>query len=139
MRVTDEGLRIVNRLGVDVTHLAVEDHDGKAYWCENLANGAGRVAPAVDRDDLASNIRKLFTANLPESPGGDEVGYNSYYGSISLSQSLMEGRLEAINSPIVRSWGPGKYIAFTTQAIELDLGLDDITEEASFHVIEGSW
>jgi hypothetical protein len=51
----------------------------------------------------------------------------------------MEARLEAINSPMVVGWGPRKYIAFTKQAIELDLGLDDIAEESSFHVIEGCW
>jgi hypothetical protein len=138
LRVTDKGLQVVNRLGVDVTHLAVEDHDGRFYWCENLADGKGQVVPATDQNVLAKGVRQLFTANLPESPGGDEIRYGGNYG-LSLSQSIMEGRLEAINSPVIQSWGPGKYIAFTDRAIELDLGLDDLVEEASFHVIEGTW
>jgi hypothetical protein len=137
LRATDKGLRIVNRLGVDVLHLAVEDHDGRYYWCENLADGKGQVVPATKQDILSKGIRQLFLANLPESPDGGD-GHSGIYGH-ALSQSIMEARLEAINSPIVQSWGRGKYIAFTDKAIELDLGLDDVVEEASFHVIEGTW
>jgi hypothetical protein len=51
----------------------------------------------------------------------------------------MEGRLSAINSPQVVGWGPGRYIAFTTTAIELTPGVVDADEQKSFHVIEGSW
>jgi hypothetical protein len=138
LRVTDGGLRVVNRLGVDVTHLAVEDHDGKFYWCENLPDGQGQVVPPVERTKLSIGIRQLFTANIPESPAGDEIGYGQVYG-FELSQNIMEGRLEAINEPTLQSWGRGKYIAFTKSAVELDLGLRGIEEEASFHVIEGSW
>jgi hypothetical protein len=138
LRVTDEGLRIVNRLGVDVTHVAVEDHDGRFYWCEDLAVDKGRVVPATKRGKLLSGIRQVFTDNIPESPGGDEVRYGGMYG-YELSESLMEGRLSAINDSAIVSWGRGKYIAFTRHAIELDLGLDNVAEESSFHVIEGSW
>jgi hypothetical protein len=138
LRVTGDGLRIVNRLGVDITHLAVEDHDGRFYWCEDLADGQGRVVPAADRNKLASGIRQLFTDNIPESPGGDEIRYGGMYG-YELSENLMEGRLAAINDPAITSWGRGKYFAFTRHAVELDLGLDEIAEESSFHVVEGSW
>jgi hypothetical protein len=138
LRVTGKGLRIVNRLGVNVTHVGVEDHDGRFYWSENLADGDGRVIPATELGKLTGGIRQLFSANLPEAPGGDEIGYGGAYG-YQWSQSIMEGRLEAINDPAIQSWGRGKYIAFTNHAIELDLCLDDLIEEASFHVIEGSW
>jgi hypothetical protein len=140
LRTTGEGLRVMNRLGVDVTHLAVEDGGGKFYWCTDLAKGKGKVVPARDQTEIASEIRRLFTANLPEFPSGaaDNNNRNMYYG-FQLAQSLMEARLEAINSPMVASWGRRKYIAFTKQAIELDLGLDDVAEESSFHVVEGSW
>ncbi|HEX6962614.1 MAG TPA: hypothetical protein VF175_12150, partial [Lacipirellula sp.] len=137
LRVIDDGLRIDNRLGVDVTHVAVEDHNGRFYWCENLASGRRKMVAATDLDELLSGIRRLFTDHLPENPAGDD-GYDISYG-YQLSESLMEGRLSAINDPAIRSWGRGKYIAFTRHAVELDLGLDDVKEEASFHVIEGTW
>jgi hypothetical protein len=140
LRVTNDGLRIVNRLGVDITHVGVEDHDGRFYWCESLADGAGKVVPATKLETLTRGIRLLFSENLPEAPGGDEIRYGYRYGyGAELSQSIMEGRLEAINDPAIQSWGRGKYIAFTKQAVELDLCLDDVKEEAGFHVIEGSW
>jgi hypothetical protein len=138
LRATADGLRIVNRLGVDVTHVGVEDHDGRFYWCENLADGEGRLIPATELATLTRGIRQLFSANLPEPPGGDEIGYSGAYG-YQWSQGLMEGRLEAINDPAIQSWGKGKYIAFTKRALELDLCLDELAEESSFHVIEGSW
>ncbi|MBA3484429.1 MAG: hypothetical protein H0T51_21720 [Pirellulales bacterium] len=138
LRATEKGLQVVNRLGADVTHLAVEDHEGRFYWCENLADGKGQLVPVTEQGTLTKGIRELFSANLPESPDGGDSSYGSVYGN-ALSQGIMEARLEAINSPMVQSWGPGKYIAFTKRAVEIDLGLDDIVEEASFHVIEGTW
>jgi hypothetical protein len=138
LRATAEGLRVANRLGVDVTHLAVQDHDGKFYWCENLAAGQGQVVPAVEQETIAPKMRRLFTDNLPEFPSGiDPSSRGTYYG-FQLSQNLMEARLEAINSPQIDGWGNGRYIAFTTQPIELELGVS-ATEEASFHVVEGTW
>jgi hypothetical protein len=137
LRATEKGLHVVNHLGVDITHLAVEDYDGRFYWSENLADSKGQMVPSTKQDTLTKGIRQLFTANLPESPDGGD-GHSGIYGH-ALSQSIMEARLEAINSPIVQSWGRGKYIAFTKRAVELDLGLDDVVEEASFHVIEGTW
>jgi hypothetical protein len=141
LRTTDKGLRIVNRLGVDVVDVAVQDHGGKFYLCQNLSADEGRVVPATDQTALASQIRRQFTAHLPEFPGGEDASYVRYYGygGFALSQSAMEGRLEAINSALITGWGNGTYIAFTKEAVELDFGLDDVTEEASFHVIEGKW
>jgi len=139
LRVTDDGLRIVNRLGVDVVDVAVQDHAGKFYLCQNLPAGEGRIVPASDQTALAAQIRRQFTAHLPEFPSGEDSDYRSSYYGFALSQSVMEGRLEAINSAVITGWGNGTYIAFTKQAVELDLGLDDVTEEASFHVIEGRW
>ncbi len=139
LRAGDAGLRIVNRLGVRVLRAALQDHEGKQYWCEDLPDGEGRVVPAVERLLIATNMRKTFSENFPEFPGGaGGLTYASYYG-YGLSHNLMEARLEAINSPMVDSWGDGTYLAITDHGVELDLGLDDVSEENSFHVIEGSW
>jgi hypothetical protein len=139
LRTTDAGIRAMNRLGTDVTHLAVEDHQGRVYWLENLAAGEGQVVAATEWDRVGSAIRRLFTDNLPEAPVGADGGYTGAVYEFLFSQSLMEGRLAAINSALVRSYGRGKYIAFTKEPVELDLGIDDADREASFHVIEGTW
>lgn len=139
LRVGDKGLRIFNRLGVRVLQVAVQDHDGKQYWCEDLPDGDGRVVPEVEHTVIATAMRRTFSANFPEfPPGGEESWYGSYYGN-KLSQNLMETRIEALNSPMVQGWGDGSYVAITDRGAEVDLGLENVREEQSFHVIEGSW
>lgn len=139
LRSTAQGMRVTNKLGTEVVGVAIHDHDGKFYWCEALPVDQGVVVPAVEQTDVASKIRRLFTENLPELPAGDDGRQNNGYYSFAVSDSVMEGRLGAINSPQVTGWGPGRYIAFTKNAIELTPGLADIVEQNSFHVVEGSW
>jgi hypothetical protein len=134
------GLSIVNRLGVAVTHLVVQDHDGKTYWCEGLEPDAGRIVPAVESRDVSIKLRRLFLDHYPEFPAGampTQYNYNEY-GAV-LAKNLMEAQLDAMNSPVVRGWVDGGYIAVTDHGVDLDLGVDDAVEEASFHVIRGTW
>lgn len=140
LRSTAEGMRVTNQLGAEIVGAAIHDHDGKFYWCEALPIDQGVVIKAVEQSEVASKVRRLFTENLPELPAGDDgrQSYNGYY-SFAVSDSLMEARLGAINSPQVTGWGPGRYIAFTKTAIELTPGVEGIDEDNSFHVIEGSW
>jgi hypothetical protein len=140
-RQTGQGLRIANRLGIELAGAAIQDHEGKFYWCAALPADKAAVLVSVDQSKAASEVRRLFTEHLPELPSGDDGrrrrsgGYYNY----SLSESLLEGRLGAINAPQLEGWGKGRYIAFTTSAIELDPGVAGIEEQNSFHVIEGSW
>jgi hypothetical protein len=144
MRAADAGLTVVNRLGVAVTHLAVQDHAGRIYWGESLAPGERQVLPAVERNIATGAIRRLFTENLPEFPG-DYVAQSSgmYYSQsmyeLGLSHNLMEAELAAVNSALVDSWPDGSYIAFTATGVEVAIGVEGAAEEASFHVIRGSW
>lgn len=138
LRVAEQGLRVINRLGVDVTHLAVEDHQGRVYWCENLAVDQGAVIPVTDRDKVKGEIRRLFIDNVPEAPVGADNGYSGQVYDFVASQSILEGRLGAINGEVT-SWGRGKYIAFTAEPVELSLGVDSADQQASFHVVEGTW
>jgi hypothetical protein len=139
LRSTSAGMRITNELEVPVVGVAIQDHDGKFYWCEALAPDEVRVLEALKQTEVASRVRRLFTENLPELPAGDDGRQPGSYMSYAISDSIMEARLAAINSPQVAGWGPGRYIAFTERAIELDPGLEGVSEEQSFHVVEGSW
>jgi hypothetical protein len=140
LRSTAEGMRVTNQFDAEIVGAAIHDHDGKFYWCEALPIDQGVVIKAVEQSEVASKVRRLFTENLPELPAGDDgrQSYNGYY-SLAVSDSVMEARLGAINSPQVTGWGPGRYIAFTKTAIELTPGVEGIDEDNSFHVIEGSW
>jgi hypothetical protein len=139
LRAGEKGLRVINKLGVDVRQAVVRDHEGREYYFENLADGSGVIVPTARRQDFAAKMRKAFSDNFPEFPSGAESpNAMSGFGG-GLSKNVMEARLEAINSPIVQHWGDGSYIAVTRAGVELDLGIDGVREEASFHVIEGRW
>jgi hypothetical protein len=142
LRATDEGLRVVNRLGATVTHLVVQDHDGKLYWGENLQPDQGVVVQTADPLKISGRLRQLFSDNLPEFPPGASSTYYYGYGMSSghlLSTNLMESQLSAINSPVIEKWIDGSYLAVTDRGVEVDLGLENVVEEASFHVIQGRW
>ncbi len=140
LRATDDGLRVVNHLGVTVTHLVVQAHDGRAYWCEDLAPDAGRVLPVADAGEITGKLRRLFLDHFPEyPPGAESLNFGGGYYGPALSNNLMEAQLEAINAPVVNAWENGGYIAVTDRGVELDVGLDDADEESSFHVIRGKW
>lgn len=140
LRPTAKGLRVVNRLGVDVAQLAVQDHSGKFYWCENLAAGEGGVFPVVTQRTVSSNVRRLFLEHALDYPAGaEQPDYTGNIYGFQITRNLMEGHLEAIGSPLATGWGAGSYVAFTNRGVELDLGVDSAAEEASFHVIQGEW
>ncbi len=139
LRSTAAGMRVANEFEVPVVGVAIQDHDGKFYWCDALAPKEIRVLQPLEQTEVASKVRRLFTENLPELPAGDDGRQPGGYMGYAISDSVMEARLAAINSPQVAGWGPGRYIAFTERAIELDPGLEGISEERSFHVVEGSW
>ncbi|BBO33113.1 hypothetical protein PLANPX_2725 [Lacipirellula parvula] len=139
LRPTSAGMRATNKLEVPIMGIAIHDYDGKFYWCEPLAPDEVRVVQPLEQTEVASRVRRLFTENLPELPAGDDGRQPGSYMGYAISDSIMEARLAAINSPQVAGWGPGRYIAFTERAIELDPGLEEVSEERSFHVVEGSW
>jgi hypothetical protein len=140
LRKTNQGLRIRNRLNADVTHLVVQDHDGVLYWCEGLNAGEGVIVPPAQERDISTKLRRLFADNYPEfPPGAEPTSYGGMAYSELLSKNLMETQLEAINSPVVRRWLDGSYIAVTDRGIDVDLGIDGVDEQGSFHVVRGTW
>jgi hypothetical protein len=135
-----DGVQVDNRLDVNVTHLVVQDRSGKLYWLEDLPAGERKIAAESDALDVSGKIRKLFADSYPEYPPGAEPSvYSGGYSASTMSQGLLEANLEAINSPMVERWIDGSYIAVTERGVELDLGLADVREESSFHVVRGLW
>ena len=132
-----DAVEVTNRLGVGIVVLAIEDHQGKFYWAEDVADGATVRAQATAYIDVAGQLRELFTDNEPSFPIGGEI--DSRMTSARLDQNLMEGQLGATVSPVSRSLGPGRYVAVTDRGIDLDLGVEGAAEKASFHVVQGSF
>jgi hypothetical protein len=140
LRKTAQGLQVRNRLNANVTHLMVQDHDGVVYWCEGLKAGEGLIVQPADERDVSTKMRRLFADNYPEFPAGaDPTTYGGMAYSELLSKNLMETQIEAINSPVVRGWIDGCYIAVTDRGIDVDLGMEGADEDGSFHVVRGTW
>jgi hypothetical protein len=140
IKAVADGVQVDNRLDVNVTHLVVQDQNGALYWLEDLPAGERKIAAKADALEVSGKIRQLFADNYPEFPPGAEPSpYSGGYAGSTMSYGLLEANLEAINSPLVERWIDGSYIAVTEQGVELDLGLENIREEASFHVVRGLW
>ncbi len=137
--LSDAGLRATNRLGVDVLTLAVQDDQGKFYLSEKIAAGESILLPASDKSTVMKAMRALLSDHEPQFPAGAEVAYRQRYRTETLSQNLMEIEIAALTSPMVQEWGSRTYVAVTAAGVELDLGLDYVTEQNSCHVIRGSW
>jgi hypothetical protein len=139
VRPVKGGMQVDNRLGAELSHLVVQDRKGKLFWLEALPAGARGLAKPADPLKLSGRIRQLFSDNYPEFPPGAEISSYGSYAGIVLSRGMLESQIEAINSPVVQRWTNGSYIAITDRAIELEFGVDDVSEEASFHVLRGLW
>ncbi|MAT69770.1 MAG: hypothetical protein CMJ58_09620 [Planctomycetaceae bacterium] len=146
IREGDNGIQVENLLGADVVALAVQDERGRFYWTEELASEATQRLAPTDWADLATGLRGLFADNELSYPVGAEPssrrrGRSSGMGDGALSNNLLESQLRSIISPTTRELGDRNYVAVTRRSIELELGLpqEQISEEASFHVVRGSW
>ena len=130
-----------NRLGVNVLSLVVEDADGKFYVGENLRNSESLTLTATTQVKAMLLLRNQLSDNAPEFPPGT-METLSMVGGIELlpfTRNLMETQLAAITSAVSKGWGPNTYFAITDRGIETSLGMDEITENSSFHLVRGTW
>ncbi len=137
----EERLTAKNNLGVDVLTLVVEDHAGNVFVSEKIANGKSvELSPSTQIKAMLV-LRPLLANNAPQFPVGTYETLPMYggVGLMPFSQNLMETQLSAITSAVSKGWGPGSYIAITDRGMEISLGLDEITENSSFHVVRGVW
>ena len=94
---------------------------------------------ASEPSEISGRLRDLFASHLPEFPPGSEISSSALYYGYGLSRNLMEAQFDAINSPLLERWNNGSYLAATDRGVEVDLGLENVTEEGSFHFLRGTW
>jgi hypothetical protein len=139
--VREKSIAATNRLGADIQTLVVEGRDGKIYMGERLADGASLELLPVDQVKAMSALRTLLSANEPQFPAGtyESLSLGGGIDLLPFSRNLMETQIAAITSAVSKGWGAGSYIAITDKAVDLSLGLDDIAENSSLHVVRGIW
>ncbi|TWU22823.1 hypothetical protein [Bythopirellula polymerisocia] len=140
-QAVEDGLQAKNQLGVNIHTLVVVDAEGRFYLAEDLPNNESLLLPPSTQVQAITKLRKLFSDQLPQFPAGTVESLTASEDILSypLPQNLMETQLAAISSAVSPGWSPRSYVAITDRGMDLSLGLEDISEVGSFHVIRGDW
>ena len=146
-------LTIENRLGTPIQQLLLCDKDGSYYWLENLAAGAQTSLEKIDSPkDVRLKMAQAFQKTEPVAPaeldpnnanygfGGRRYYYNyGRYDSPLHSSALLEKTLHHWMSPTAPPLPRGSYVAVVEQSPEVAHGVSSVAEEASYHLIMGTW
>lgn len=137
----EEGLQATNHLGVDILLMAVSDLEGAVHLVENLPAGESKLLMKSSQVQAMTSLRKMFSDNAPQFPPGTVESLSSGENILAFpfSLNLMEAQLSAISSAATPSWGTRTFIAVTDRGVDLSLGMEDLPESASFHVVRGEW
>lgn len=146
-------LKVENRLGTRIEQLLVRGAGDQYYWAGPLEPGARGIAQAIKRDDglgrLATAVGKhypLRPAMLGASPASGQRRVTTW-SQPNLAREVgshWNSRLEvSLRSLDVNAGGsgpePGQFVAVVAASPEVELGLPSAREEASFHMIQGTW
>jgi hypothetical protein len=145
----------INNLDAAIDTLIVKDDAGRVLQAKDLAIGQSRRLESVDPETAQQELQAALGANRPAFPPGYQsryyggLGFNGrYYGSWSnvdrnlpnptFASGILERSLQALGGD-VRTWPPRSYVAIARTSPGVSLGHDRAREEASFHVVYGTW
>lgn len=149
---------VTNRLGVTIQGLLLCDTAGRPLGCGRLPDGMSVQTYHIDAAAFPKQWSGLFSANRPAYPLGfdpDDIdNASAVFGNVnrynydrtdhglaapSTVSGVMERELRSIANIRLSELRPGSYIAIVETAPHMSLGLASVEEEASFHVVRGSW
>ncbi len=150
--------QVTNNLGVHIHKLIVCDDVGELYSAAGVpvANNGPLKALSTDEDKTEARLEflKVFDQHAPAIPlGMDPYGAQrtwrwfgmgrAYYGGlqqVGLAKTGLEARLDELRSIIAAGeLRPRSYVAIVDRPTEVSVGMDDVTESQSTHVIHGTW
>lgn len=149
-------LPLVNHLDTHIDQLLIRTKDGKYYWASNVEAGAAAKAEPVDPLVASPRLQRTFMDHQPTPlPGMNPQSLSSsrfangiWWSRLgnqsppSQNTSLLEialQRPQASASTDDPRFRPGSYLAVVKRSPEVELGTPVAEEEASFHVILGTW
>ncbi len=149
-----DGLRADNYLDTAIDHLLVSDDEGRLYWGEAIPQAGATTLSPLDLEAARRKFRDLFQSHWPVSPGeldpaaaASMAWEQEFWETVDFSgdydyQGFESSRLEYA----LRHWmalkpppPPRSYLAIVQQSPEVRLGLEDVVQTASFHVVRGQW
>ncbi|MCA9122865.1 MAG: hypothetical protein KDB11_21915 [Planctomycetales bacterium] len=146
-----------NRLGVEVEELLVCATDGLPVACSKLPIGGTSHLRTVETKEFTDRWSKLFAAARPQFPIGFDPNQvenaSAIFGNSSgywqqidrglpaptTATSILERGLRDIGNVKISEMTPRTYIAIVQQAPNASLGVRVVSEEASFHVVTGTY
>lgn len=150
-----------NQLGADSTLLIAVDSAGEFWLTKSLADGERKALTSVAKSDATNALRTLLSNNEPQVPIGLEESDNSFiqeqrrqmqrqmrrqYNIDYADTTLGGNRMNELLDRLIGSDGtpplalpPRSYVAVTGKAVTMQLGIDNVEESGSLHVILGRW
>jgi hypothetical protein len=162
LEVLDAGdkVRVKNELGTNIKWLVIVTESGKMFSAANVATGANAPLTSITRDDAIRALSKQVVDNQPRAPEalaatdselaamqtrsryGMYGRWGSQYSSGRLSDNLAAvaiSELAGLSDQPALALAPRSYVAITETGPEVETGIPYAKEEASFHVLEGTW
>jgi hypothetical protein len=161
LRPADGSLAATNELGTRIKFVSVVDDAERVFCGKAITSGATVELAPCSRLDALRQLRALVTANEPATPAalaGDESSFainqrrqqrrvfrrqfGLDYGTERLSSNLQSdaiGALVGSGGEPVLALPPRSYVAVTETGPEVVIGVPDTDEQASFHLVVGSW
>ena len=162
LEVLDSGetVRVKNELGAVIKSLYVVNDAGKMFTAENIAAAATAPLTPINRDDAIRLLTKQIADNAPRAPEALDASesdlaalqprsrfnssgrWGSQYNTGQLSANLAAeaiADLAGLGDHPALALPPRSYVAITETGPEVETGIPNAVEEASFHLIEGTW
>ena len=152
----DAAVWVTNRLDATVDRLVVKDERGRILGTTQLDPGQRRRLDAIDPASARRELRQALGSNAPAYPSGYNSnfsgalgwngGYSRFWSNVdnelptpTLATGILERSLQATLNADVQTWQPRTYVALTRTSPGVSIGYGRAREEASFHVVLGTW
>jgi hypothetical protein len=147
---------VTNRLDTTIDRLVVKDERSRILGATQLDPGQRRRLDAIDPAVALHELRQALAANTPAYPPGYDPNFSGAWGfrggyyrgwsevdqelpTPAFGSGILECSLQATLSADLQAWAPRSYVAVTRTSPGLSLGYEKVREEASFHVVLGTW
>jgi hypothetical protein len=153
-------IQVTNRLNTRINSLLVLDDTGAFFSGDDLAADATAVLAPISRDDAVKQIVQLVRDNEPKAPDALSGGERDYFSRRPQQPRRQFGRyrrlfgddpsngnvagiaiwdLAGLNGRPALDLPARSFVATTEIGPEVETGLANAKESASFHVIVGRW
>jgi hypothetical protein len=152
-------IQVENGLETRLRQLLVRTEGNRYYWAEDIAAGKTVTATAIELRDAMARLHQTGAARRPEAPSdlnAQAIHYQSIrpYGTDWMVRSVVGEGEDRSESGLLEHWlgmldpreehdAPSLeakgYLGIVDASPEVELGLPDAREEASSHVILGTW